>query len=226
MDQSPSFPLESAPLWADDRFRDEHVLCIEFVNTVSWRGRPNPDDQMASPAAWLAWIEANGVLPSEARAELGRRASMWPFEAESGFRRAIEFREALDRLLRDAIEGKRAPDKSELDDVLARAFERTRLRQEGGVWSWTFEPLPVDWETPLYPVALSAAQLLTSSWREHLRACERDECQWLFLDLTKNHSRKWCDMASCGNVMKARRSYARRKSAPTGPQGRSASRPR
>lgn len=221
MAESPTPNLASSPLWEADRFAQEQVLCLEFVNTVSWRGKPNPEDQMDSAEKWLAWLKANSVIPSEGLAELRRRAAMWPFESESGYRRAVEFRESLYRLLRDAIEGRKSSDQSELDDILERAIERIRLRQDGADWHWGFRALPVDWETPLYPVALSAAQLLTSDWREKLRHCERDECQWLFLDLTKNHSRKWCDMASCGNVMKARRSYARRRGPTTGRPARS-----
>lgn len=222
MDQSPR-TVEFAPLWSGDRFGEDHALCIEFVNTVSWRGRPNPVERLNAPDEWLDWIEANRALPSEALSELRRRAGMWSFEAEAGFKRAIEFREAVYALLDGAIAGQKSPEKSALDDVLSRAFERLRLEHEGDSWRWAFDASAVDWETPLYPVALSAAQLLTSEWLAKLRACGRDECRWLFLDLTKNHSRKWCDMASCGNVMKARRSYARKKGGTTVRRARSGS---
>lgn len=211
MDQSPVSTVDLAPLWVGDRFAEDQALCLDFVNTVSWRGREEPSDNMSSPEAWLAWMEANGAADEASVAELRRRASMWSFEAEAGFKRAVEFRESLYALLMDTIEGKKSVEKSELDDVLARALDRLSLDAGQSPWQWRFAGSPVDWETPLYPIALSAAQLLSSSWIEKLRACERDECRWLFLDVTKNHSRKWCDMGTCGNVMKARRSYARRK---------------
>lgn len=222
MDPNAQFEVRNSQLWPADRFAEESVICLEFVNTVSWRGRPEPDENLSSPAMWLKWMHGNHLLPEEALAELDRRATMWGFEAESAFRRAIEFRESLYRMLVDATEGRSSTEKTGLDDILDRALERLDLAESQGAYAWRFEALPVDWETPLYPIALSAAQLLTSEWLGKLRTCGREECKWLFLDLTKNHSRKWCDMATCGNVMKARRSYARKKSGATARPVRSA----
>jgi predicted RNA-binding Zn ribbon-like protein len=43
-----------------------------------------------------------------------------------------------------------------------------------------------------------------ASW-ERLKLCSSDECKWAFFDRSKNHSSRWCTMASCGNREKARR---------------------
>jgi predicted RNA-binding Zn ribbon-like protein len=226
MDQSPDLQAQSTLLWPFDRFADERVLCLDFVNTVSWRGKPDPSETMAHPASWIEWMRQHQALPVEAIAELKRRAEMWPTEAETAYIRAVEFRESLYRLLCDAVQGKNSMEKSAFDDVLEPALERVRIRFDSGRYHWNFEGTPVDWETALFPVALSAAQLLTSNWVEKLRTCGREECLWLFLDLTKNHSRKWCDMTTCGNVMKARRNYAKRKANPNARRVRSESHPR
>jgi len=48
--------------------------------------------------------------------------------------------------------------------------------------------------------------LLTSSQRlNQVRQCRGDNCGWLFVDGSKNHSRRWCDMRDCGNRAKVRR---------------------
>ena len=62
----------------------------------------------------------------------------------------------------------------------------------------------------LWPVAWSAAELLAQGPLERIRECPgQDTCGWLFLDLSKNASRRWCDMRVCGNRAKARRHYER-----------------
>lgn len=202
-------------LWpADDLPRDQ-CLCLEFVNTLSWRGRPEPTEHLIHPADWLNWIEEAKALPVEAVAELRRRAGMWEAESQKGLARAIEFREAVYNILYAHSQGAAPsnPDVSEFMGVLESAMEGLRLNPADGQWGWRLDNTPLDWEAPLRPVALSAAQLLTSGFATRVRGCGRDECRWLFLDLTKNNSRKWCDMATCGNVLKARRNYARKKSA-------------
>src|ERR671930_579256 len=62
----------------------------------------------------------------------------------------------------------------------------------------------------LAPVVWSAAELLTSGPLERVRECPGDDtCGWLFLDTSRNGSRRWCDMRTCGNRAKARRYYRR-----------------
>ncbi len=47
--------------------------------------------------------------------------------------------------------------------------------------------------------------------RDRVRRCGGANCDWLFMHNSRNHSRRWCDMGSCGNRAKARRYYARHK---------------
>ena len=66
-------------------------------------------------------------------------------------------------------------------------------------------------EAILYRIVKSAADLLVSAELQRLRECADPECGWLFLDFSRNHSRRWCSMESCGNRAKARRFYRRRQ---------------
>jgi len=66
-------------------------------------------------------------------------------------------------------------------------------------------------EAPLWPIARSAAELLASEQVHFIRNCSSKTCQWLFLDTSKNHRRRWCDMKLCGNRAKVRRFYTRKK---------------
>jgi predicted RNA-binding Zn ribbon-like protein len=77
------------------------------------------------------------------------------------------------------------------------------------IWAWRSPD--IEPQRPLWLLAIQTSGLLMSDDMTRLRACECDTCRWLFLDTSKNHSRRWCDMRVCGNRMKARRFQARRE---------------
>ena len=68
-------------------------------------------------------------------------------------------------------------------------------------------------DSALWPIADSAAKLLTSPDRKRIKECASNNCLWLFLDTTKNHKRRWCDMKSCGNRAKVREHRRRKRAA-------------
>ena len=200
-------------LWTGDDFARDEVLCINFVNTVSWRGKEKPSEYLSNLQSWLEWIREEGLAQKESITDLSSRNEE---EAAIGFEKAIEFREALYNFLKALSRSEDPPAKDRIlvQEVLGKALARLKLSESGSGWSFELEAGPIDWESPLFPCALSAAQLVAGPWASRLRVCEREECLWLFMDNTKNRSRKWCDMKTCGNVVKARRSYARRKAKP------------
>ena len=63
----------------------------------------------------------------------------------------------------------------------------------------------------MWPIAHEAAELLTANELGRVRECPGPNCGWLFLDMSKNRSRRWCSMEVCGNAAKARRHYQRQK---------------
>jgi predicted RNA-binding Zn ribbon-like protein len=74
---------------------------------------------------------------------------------------------------------------------------------------WTLEALsPFDLARVL---ALHALDLLQTMPPDRLRRCDGDGCGWLFLDTTRNHSRRWCSSRDCGNRDRARRHYTRNR---------------
>jgi predicted RNA-binding Zn ribbon-like protein len=60
-------------------------------------------------------------------------------------------------------------------------------------------------------LAKQAADLLTGFDPARLKMCSNPECGWMFLDSTRNASRRWCEMAACGNRAKAKRFYRKKK---------------
>jgi predicted RNA-binding Zn ribbon-like protein len=76
-------------------------------------------------------------------------------------------------------------------------------------WQWGSDQTKTA-EFPVWLIAHSALQLLLSDALARVRACGADSCRWLFLDTSKNHTRRWCNMKVCGNRAKARRFQERR----------------
>jgi predicted RNA-binding Zn ribbon-like protein len=163
-------------------------------------------DRLKGYADLLAWSSAAGTL-SAGPSALGRAARARPAEAEAALERARELREALYRIFAARIEGTKPArnDLARLNRELARAQAHLGLEPQGDgfVWSWNTDAPELD--LPLWPIARAAAELLTSSERALVKRCASDTCLWLFLDRTKNHARRWCNMKVCGNRAKVRR---------------------
>jgi predicted RNA-binding Zn ribbon-like protein len=82
-----------------------------------------------------------------------------------------------------------------------------------GKFTWGFAEEAHDLAAMLPPVGWSAAQLLTSTELSRVRTCGNETCGWLFLDQSRKHNRRWCEMRTCGNRAKARRFYKKQRSA-------------
>jgi len=188
--------------------------CLDFVNTVGGRV-PLADgararvraDKLASYPDLVAWSVHAGLVGESAGRGLLRCAAARPREANPALARALAFREALYRALR-ALMRDRAPAPADLallnvELAACRSRELLVARHEGLAWEWRDAARRLD--SPLWPVARAAAALLTSPERARLRQCGGDDCGWLFLDRSRNHSRQWCTMEDCGNVSKVRR---------------------
>jgi len=126
---------------------------------------------------------------------------------------ARRLREALAEVLYSQLDGK-TPAGSAIK-TLERFFKDAQQRQQL-VWcdrrvAWELAGPHDAYDLPLWLLARSANELLQSAELEKLRGCGDPECRWLFLDTSKNHTRRWCDMAVCGNRMKARRFKAQHK---------------
>ena len=143
---------------------------------------------------------------------LRRQARQRPSAATAALRRAISLREVIYRVVVSVMRG-RPPDPADLDvfnRALASALRCSRVvpGRGGLVWIWKDDDRAL--EAMLRPIVESAADLLTSDLRRRVGQCADDRgCGWLFLDMTKNRSRRWCEMADCGNRAKAQRHYQR-----------------
>jgi predicted RNA-binding Zn ribbon-like protein len=184
-------------------------LCLDFANTVDPRYGPERREYLNDYADLIAWSRITGATSHQLAVKLTSASQEHGREAAGILDRAIRLREALHHLFsgRAADEADLATLNRELSQAMAAA--RVLPAQPGFAWTW---PEEVDLARLLWPVARSAAELLTSADRRLVRECLGDNCGWLFLDTSKNHRRTWCSMRGCGNRAKARRHYARRTS--------------
>lgn len=77
-------------------------------------------------------------------------------------------------------------------------------------FEWSFDDFN-EFDSVLWPIARAAGDLLTSDQLPYVRACFSKTCEWFFLDTSKNHHRRWCDMTRCGNRAKVQRFYERKR---------------
>lgn len=189
------------------------TLCLDFANTLSWRGRLQPAESLGEYGDLIKWSIAHGVIDTSAAARLRAVASTRPADARRVLRRALSLREAIYRLLtaRSAGSSPSAGDLRTLDRAHRRAIIHRRLIHSTDGFEWVWEGVDAALDGPLWIVAHVAAETLVSERLADVRACADEECRWLFLDRSRNHSRRWCDMSDCGNRAKARRFSARRR---------------
>jgi predicted RNA-binding Zn ribbon-like protein len=189
--------------------------CLDLANTWADRGRPETETLHGYPDLVAFALQA-GLLSASEAARLAGLAARQPRAAEAVFARGRELREDLYRIF-SAVAARRAPaavDLERLNAALPAALSHLRLERRGAgfAWAWAAPAAPgkAPLEAPLWPILRSAADLLTSDARRQVRECAGAACTWLFLDRSRNRSRRWCSMDTCGNRAKARRHYRRK----------------
>jgi predicted RNA-binding Zn ribbon-like protein len=193
---------------------DAGVDCLAFANTVDRRGMPKEIDSLRSYSDLVAFTEQTGNLPVGMANDLRLMAERNPDQAEAVFRRAVTFREAVYRAF-SAIAAGNTPDEADLDlfnSELHEAMVPTRLVPVPGGFDWTWPETPLMLDRALWPIVRSAADLLISGELDRIRECAAHDCTWLFFDESRNRSRRWCSMQTCGNRAKVDRFRKNRRS--------------
>ena len=185
-------------------------LALDFANTLDYRYDPDRlIDLLPSYERFLAFCRQSGVITAAQMRKLLDGLS--ESDSQRVLKEVIEFREALYFLILSAVQGRR-PDESHLR-ALNGFLSKTRAVDEivwqkrrfvRGLRDVTERP-----EEPLRLVVDAAVALITSPDIDNVRECIEKSCRWFFLDRSRNHSRRWCDMQLCGNRSKAKRFYAR-----------------
>jgi predicted RNA-binding Zn ribbon-like protein len=190
-------------------------LCLDFANTMHGRLSAEPRDDLSDYAGLVSWAKRARVLSAREAQVLQREAARQQKGARAVLLRAKILRDALYEIF-SAVADKRTPPRSELaalNKELSNSLRHLQLsyREGGFVLGWAGETEALD--RLLWPIAHSAQNLLTADELGAVKVCELEQCTWLFVDTSKNHSRRWCDMKGCGNRAKFRRYYERNRAA-------------
>lgn len=181
---------------------------VDFVNTVaSWNSNA-PGEYLNNFEDFLRWSGRNGLLWTSAIERFRKRPQT---EQQAAFKEVRKMRESLHAVLAARAAANKLPQEAldYLNAIIRRTVEWRRiaadadsgLRQICCVWDMKEAPAIA----ALGPVAWKAAELLELGELSRLKECPGDDCGWLFLDTSKNRSRQWCSMKTCGNTAKVKR---------------------
>lgn len=183
---------------------------LDFLNSRS--GPPDGPadvDALTSYAALVEWCVYSGTLSRDEGAALLETARSDPEEAGRVHERALRLRDDLDEVFR-ALAHRRVPSRDALDRVRDEEAESIRcatlVPDERPRWSWGDDRTLA---RPLRPVVHAAVHLLTDGPVGRVKQC--GGCSFVFVDESKNRSRRWCSMEDCGTAEKMRRYVATRR---------------
>jgi predicted RNA-binding Zn ribbon-like protein len=205
------------------------VLCLDFANTLEPRGGPPPvtvpegfmfRDELLSYDDLVAWTVHVGALPVNTGEALLATAESHHEQAHEVLKRGHALRDAIYRVFWALAH--RQPATADDLEILAQehadgAAAATLIASADGVcWQWPEDGTHL--VRPLWPIAWSATDLVTTGEMARMKVCpgtpgQAVACAWLFYDTTKSRTRRWCSMSDCGGVAKARRQTARRRAA-------------
>jgi predicted RNA-binding Zn ribbon-like protein len=197
-----------------EAFRGQRIvggnLALDLLNTQNGPAGSAPeDDVLFDYRDLLAWASHVGLLTPPEERSLLRGARKRPADADAAFQRTQETRAYLHDVFDAAARGK-APARADLlrlqhDAADALAHGRLVLADGQYRWSWADDE---DLGRPLWPIIHAALTLVTDGPLDRVKGCA--SCRFLFVDESKNRSRRWCSMDDCGSQDKMRKYVARR----------------
>ena len=187
-------------------------LSLDFANTLNGHTRVAGHEYLHHYADLVLWARHAGILTPRDAGLLLKTAASHLSSAADVYRKALMLREAIFRVFTAFAFGDR-PAEDDLNQLNAvwRAGQRhaSLVRSPAG--------FAIGWDDDLSleriprTISISAIHLLTSEKTGQIRRCHGDQCDWLFIDSSRNHLRRWCSMDECGNRAKMRRRQDRKR---------------
>jgi predicted RNA-binding Zn ribbon-like protein len=186
-------------------------LALDFANTVNGRDGA-PVDWLDGYPRLLEWASRTGEFSAGLLARLRARSGREARESARALARARRLREAIFSLFAALAAGRRppAPALAALERRWREAMRVLRLAGNASGARPVLDERRAGLDAIAFEVALRAVGLLAAPPAGRLRLCAGTDCAWLFVDASRGGRRRWCDMATCGNVAKAR-AWSRRR---------------
>lgn len=185
------------------------AVCLDFANTLHNARAEDKEEDLHEIVDLLQWAKEAGLLSSADHDRLAAHYSGSSREAAAALTKAIIIRDLVLSIFSSIANGRSLPSQrlSELNSALAQFPGMLRVQKHSdrieSEWTSAADGL----QQVLFAVLTSAAELLASDRLRQVRECASADCTWLFVDESRNRSRRWCEMRACGNRMKARRHY-------------------
>jgi predicted RNA-binding Zn ribbon-like protein len=185
------------------------ALSLDFVNTINSRLHPE-HDYLMHYSDLAGWANKVGILSPAQANQLERRAKQSVEGAENALQAARTLRELLYRLFSNAAKGSE-PNKKDMETFVSsygETISRGQFLKQDNHYTTTWK-VDETFEAVLWPIIHSAGEMLLSEELGQVKECPG--CGWLFLDTSKNQSRRWCSMNTCGTRDKMRRYHKRQR---------------
>ncbi|MBI1730157.1 ABATE domain-containing protein [Candidatus Acetothermia bacterium] len=189
------------------------VLCLDFVNSLYWRATETPIEWFNEYPDLISWSQSLKILSVAEARKLLLNAQNNAAKASLITKQAIQLREAIYQIF-FAIIQERLPAKADfriLNSMLGKSISQLQIAPSATGFSWQWQGVESHLDSVLWPIARSAADLLTSRDWPRVGQCPGDGCGWLFLDKSRNHTRRWCAMEHCGHKTNAILHYHRKQ---------------
>jgi len=191
-------------------------LSLDFSNTVDWRNGERRADTLMNYGALVEWSVKNGIVGSEEAPSIIRKAKDEHTDGAT-LRKAIQLRETIYRIF-SSVAHDHHPDDEDLNSLnrfLSDYPVSSTVVRTGHEYEWAMVAGRGPEGKMLWPIAKSAADLLTSDQLGRVTECANEEegCGWVFLDKTRSGTKKWCSSTGCGNRAKVRAWYERHEKA-------------
>ncbi|MCU9614994.1 CGNR zinc finger domain-containing protein [Caldibacillus lycopersici] len=190
-------------------------LCLDFANTVSWHDSSDKSQELLTSYEKLVnWSLHANILNKQQSLSLLKKAENQPVKAQEVLQQAIKLRESIFRIFSQVSNNKTPAsiDLSILNEALGNAYRRMQIVPGENKFSLEFLNCEETLDGMLPPIVQSAIDILISEKElSRVKKCKGHPCGWLFLDTSRNGSRRWCSMADCGNRAKAKRFYHNKK---------------
>lgn len=185
---------------------------LDFNNTAAWSAGGASNDRLPRPADLIRWSAEAGVISKGEEVKLRKLLRTQRDRTNRALADAIRLRHTLHGLLVAVAEGV-APDAGNLNELNQRL--RTAARSMTLEWraarlGWTSRSA-TGMTAIIDRIAWCAGELLASDELARLRCCANPDCGWLFLDRSRNGTRRWCSMKECGDRAKSKRYYQRER---------------
>jgi predicted RNA-binding Zn ribbon-like protein len=184
-------------------------LALDFVNTRGGpRHGPADSEWLSSYEDFAAWSSRAGLAdPSTPPGETAPRAALL-----AAFARVQACRDDMYEIFLALADGSAPPEAAlrriQLAYVEALAHGQLTRGTQGCAWTWDPGSGPL---APLWSVVAAAVELLTHGPADRIKSCHA--CRFMFIDQSKNGSRRWCSMDDCGKAAKIARYLQHRSDA-------------